>query len=77
MSLEAKTTSDTSALDVGALSPRLREMYERRVAYVEEILNDIRAFAEGSVSEETLERIRRNHVAFHQDTVRELTNHHD
>ena len=54
------------------LPMRLREMYERRVLYVEEIINDLRSVSEGRVSESFIEGVRARHIAHAQETVEEV-----
>lgn len=47
-------------------------MYERRVLYVEEIINDLRSVSKGRVSESFIEGVRARHIAHAQETVREV-----
>lgn len=55
-----------------ALPMRLREMYERRVLYVEEIVSDMRLLSCGQADESFLEGVRARHIAHAQETVREV-----
>lgn len=63
---------DNTSFNQHTLPLRLRDMYECRVLYVEEIINDIRTFSGRQADECFLEGVRARHIAHAQETVREV-----
>lgn len=68
----AHEKTGNAAFNPHTLPLRLREMYERRVLYVEEIIADLRSFSDGKVSESFLEGVRARHIAHAVESVREV-----
>lgn len=62
----------TNIFNPHTLPIRLREMYERRVLYIEEIITDMRSLSGGSVNEDFIEGVRARHIAHAQQTVEEV-----
>lgn len=64
--------NESVTFNVQELPARLREMYERRVQYVEEIIADIRSLSPGNVTQSFLEGVRARHIRHAQETVLEV-----